>query len=167
MHNETWTSYYIQTFVFLSFVWKIMGFCFLFIGVRNFKTRKSSMAIENFFSSGCCCVLWGATYSRCPAKQWFGQHPYWGDWLGGTLMVPGSFTLVYSVSTGYLNIAQLSFICWDTHRCVLMDPTWPLTSRKFFSTASLVRDIFYRAGWVQRTVHWTIYSVLPVGWELC
>lgn len=65
-----------RLFVFLSFVWKIMGFCFLFIGVRNFKTRKSSMAIEKFFSSGCCCVLLDATYSRCPAKQWFGQHPY-------------------------------------------------------------------------------------------
>lgn len=147
MHNETWASYYIQTFVFLSFVWKIMGFCFLFTRVRNFKTRKSSMAIENFFSSGCHYVLWNATPSRCPAKQWFGQHPYRGAWLRGSLMTPGSFSLVSPVSTGYLNIARLSFICGDTHRYVLMNPTWPVTSRKFCSTASLVRGShMWRAG---------------------
>lgn len=41
MHNKIWTSYHIQTFIFLSFVQRTVYFYILVIGTKDLKKKQT------------------------------------------------------------------------------------------------------------------------------
>lgn len=124
MHNEIWTSYHIQTFIFLSLY-------------RGVKKKHWWWKISSVLAANESCGKLGI--SRWPVKWWFGQCLHWLDWPEKGFFVPSSFVLVYSVSTDYINIALLSLIHWDNHRPSFATYIQLLTWGSFPKVASLIR----------------------------
>jgi hypothetical protein len=141
---------------------------------RGLKQRKTSLLMENIFSLAASVSFGRYGISRWPVKWWLGQCLQWLDWPGESFWVPSSFSLVYSVSADYINIAELPFLSSNNTHWSLCTPfIQPPTCIKFLKAASsqivmpMKKKRYFFIGLIEYKHYPRKHSMISTMWWRC